>query len=51
MRWSFEIVPVGGHQRLAVGSFDAPRFKCRQRSMPKGLMIPMCRQVPSWTCV
>jgi hypothetical protein len=23
MRWSYEIVPVGGHQRLAAGSFDA----------------------------
>ena len=24
MRWSYEIVPVGGHQRLAAGNFDAP---------------------------
>lgn len=24
MFWSYEIVPVGGHQRLAAGSFDAP---------------------------
>jgi hypothetical protein len=23
MRWSFEIVPVGGHQKLAAGTFDA----------------------------
>lgn len=24
MAWSYEIVPVGGHHRLAGGSFDAP---------------------------
>jgi len=24
MVWSYEIVPVGGHQRLAAGNFNAP---------------------------
>ena len=26
MLWSYEIVPVGGHHRLAGGSFDAPHL-------------------------
>lgn len=26
MLWRYEIVPVGGHHRLAGGSFDAPHL-------------------------
>jgi hypothetical protein len=31
MVWSFEIVPVGGHQRLAAGNFNAPDIEAAQR--------------------
>jgi len=27
MHWNYEIVPVGGHHRLAGGSFDAPHLE------------------------
>jgi len=31
MVWSFEIVPVGGHQRLAAGNFNAPDIEAAQQ--------------------
>jgi hypothetical protein len=31
MVWSFEIVPVGGHQRLAAGNFNAPDLEAAQQ--------------------
>jgi len=31
MVWSFEIVPVGGHQRLAAGNFNAPDIEAAQK--------------------
>jgi len=31
MVWGFEIVPVGGHQRLAAGDFNAPDLEAAQR--------------------
>lgn len=31
MVWSFEIVPVGGHQRLAAGNFNAPDFEAARQ--------------------
>jgi hypothetical protein len=30
MVWGFEIVPVGGHQRLASGNFNAPDVETAQ---------------------
>jgi hypothetical protein len=31
MVWSFEIVPVGGHQRLAAGNFNAPDIEAARQ--------------------
>jgi hypothetical protein len=31
MTWSYEIVPVGGHHRLAGGSFDAPHLEAAKQ--------------------
>jgi hypothetical protein len=31
MVWSYEIVPVGGHQRLAAGNFTAPDLEAAQQ--------------------
>jgi hypothetical protein len=31
MRWSYELVPVGGHHRLASGSFEAPHLEAAKR--------------------
>jgi hypothetical protein len=31
MRWSYEIVPVGGYRRLVGGSFEAPHLEAAKR--------------------